>query len=191
MNTTPRQGMWMQTYTGVAWYHADPRPEDVRLLDIAHGLSMLCRFGGHCNLFYSVAEHSVLVANTLRMWGEPPSMQLLGLMHDATEAYVVDVPRPLKRLLGRGYSDIEHATWGAIASTFGFPRELPEIVHKADNAVLLTEKEVLLGPSPMPWGDVPGEPANVTVNSYEPERARSLFLRQYNHLRVACDKEVS
>ena len=87
-----RKGDWIQTFTGRAFYVLDPRPEDVDIEDIAHALSMQCRFAGHCREFYSVAQHSVTAS-----WLVPPEDALWGLLHDAAEAYVVDLPRPIKR----------------------------------------------------------------------------------------------
>src|SRR5258708_302056 len=97
-----RRGNWMQTYTGRAYWPADPRAEDVCIEDIAHALSLLCRYTGHCKRFYSVAEHSILISQVV-----PPEYAFFGLMHDAQEAYINDLARPIKpsviidvRLLG-------------------------------------------------------------------------------------------
>lgn len=84
----------VETYTGGAVDLFDPDPADVQLLDIAAGLAHVCRFGGHCRAFYSVAHHSIHVSQELP--GDSPRLQLLGLLHDAGEAYVGDIPRPLK-----------------------------------------------------------------------------------------------
>jgi uncharacterized protein len=89
----------MQTYTGLAFWPLDPRPDEIRLVDIAHALSKLCRYGGQCLSFYSVAEHSLLVASKA-----PDHLKLVALMHDASEAYLLDIPRPIKRHLA-GYAE--------------------------------------------------------------------------------------
>src|SRR5690606_5290032 len=83
----PRLGDWMQTFTGRAVYPLDLRPDDIDIQDIAHALSMQCRYAGHTRQFYSVAEHSVHVARWCRQYG--PAAALEGLLHDATEAYLV------------------------------------------------------------------------------------------------------
>ena len=80
----------MSTYTGKKFFPFDPRPEQICIEDIAHGLSMLCRFSGQCPYFYSVAEHSIYVVHCL-----PDNLQLEGLLHDASEAYLADLPRPV------------------------------------------------------------------------------------------------
>ena len=80
--STSRNGDWLQTFTGKAFFPLDPRPEEMDIFDIAHALSNLCRYGGHCNKFYSVAEHSVLVSILCRLYyGEQVALQ--GLLHDA------------------------------------------------------------------------------------------------------------
>ena len=82
-----RNGSWLQTYTGIQFWPLDPRPEEIDIQDIAHALSLLCRFNGHCQRFYSVAEHSVHVSTILA-----PEFGLWGLLHDAAEAYLSDIP---------------------------------------------------------------------------------------------------
>src|SRR5438128_12538670 len=84
------RGDWMQTYTGRAFYPLDPRLDDICIEDIAHALSMLCRYGGQCQEFYSVAEHSVLMSYAVN-----PQHALWALLHDATESYMGDLIRPL------------------------------------------------------------------------------------------------
>src|ERR1035437_1784040 len=112
MTTGWLRGDWMQVYSGARFYPLDPRPDEIDAADIAHALSLLCRYGGHVDRFYSVAEHCVLMSRAVA-----PENALAALLHDATEAYVVDVPRPLKRCL-RDYAPIEAAVWRAIASRF-------------------------------------------------------------------------
>ena len=86
---SPRTGPWMLTATGHRFFLNDPRPEDIHIEDIAHALANICRFGGHSRTFYSVAEHSILVAEILRQDSQPRHVIFAGLMHDAAEAYVV------------------------------------------------------------------------------------------------------
>jgi 5'-deoxynucleotidase YfbR-like HD superfamily hydrolase len=170
----------MRTRSGHQYYPTDPRASEVNITDIAHALGNLCRFGGHCNRFYSVAEHSVLVSRVV-----PPEFALLGLMHDATEAYVCDVPRPLKRALGKTYAAIEALNWFAIAERFGLALHLPECVHDADNEMLLAEKDALLGTVPAEWtlGIKPHlKPAKVTVLGLAPAEASALFLGRFYEL---------
>lgn len=181
------RGDWMQTYSGRRFYPLDPRADELADEDIAHALSLLCRYGGHVERFYSVAEHCVLMSE----WVDP-AHALAALLHDATEAYVVDVPRPLKRQLP-AYRDIEAAVWFAIASRFGLELELPAQVHEADNRILLTERAALL-PRAEVWtlesglyvdgAAVPLEALPVTVTGWQPAEAERRYLDRLAELRA-------
>jgi hypothetical protein len=170
-----RKGNWMQTYSGRQFWPLDPRPEEVFINDIAHGLANACRYAGHCLQFYSVAEHSVLLSYIV-----PQSMALTGLLHDATEAYVVDVPRPIKPFLP-GYKDIEAGVWRAIAARFGCPEELPDEIKVADNAMLLAEQAKIMAPPPAPW-NVPGVAAETPIHCWQPDVAERMFLYRFMEL---------
>lgn len=170
-----RFGNWQQVFTGKQFWTMDPRPEEVDIEDIAHALSMQCRYGGHCERFYSVAEHSVLVSQVV-----PREMALIGLLHDATEAYCVDVPRPLKPFLSE-YKGIEDRLWRAIADRFGLPHIMPKEIKVADNAVLLAEARQIMKPHPAPWC-IEGEPADVMVWGHAPWMAKEVFLDRYRKL---------
>lgn len=170
-----RIGDWMQTATGRQFWPLDPRPDEIDILDIAAALSKLCRYGGHCAWHYSVAQHSVYVSHQV-----PPEHALAGLLHDATEAYCVDVPRPLKKYL-LGYAAVEARLWTAIAQRFGLAVDLPASVHAADNAVLLAEKAQIMGPSPQPW-NVAGVAAPIRVSQWGTDQAREAFLSRFEAL---------
>lgn len=175
-DASARKGNWMQTAGGRQFWPLDPRAEEIFIDDVAHSLSNLCRYNGHSSMFYSVAEHSVLVSRVL----EGTGLELVGLLHDATEAYVADVPRPLKRMLV-GYADIEDGVWKAVAERFGLPAEMPAEVHTADNAVLLAEKIPLMG-KVHEW-DMPGVvAADVTIRGLSPEDARREFMDRFREL---------
>ena len=169
-----RLGDFMQTASGRVYWPIDPRSEEVDILDIAHALANLCRFGGHTRRFYSVAEHCVLVSQVV-----PPADALHGLLHDATEAYCVDVPTPVKRHLS-GYTDIEHRNWRAICERFKLDPTMPDSVHAADTAVLLAEKDALM-PFGVAWG-ISGSPAAVHVQGLSPLSARAAFMRRWREL---------
>lgn len=112
-----RTGPWMLTATGHRVFVNDPRPEDFHIEDIAHALSHICRFGGHARGFYSVAQHSLLVADILQSAGRPRHVLFAGLMHDAAEAYVGDIIRPIKIQLA-AFVKIESSIVYAINSRF-------------------------------------------------------------------------
>jgi hypothetical protein len=179
---TARKGNFMQVWSGGIYWPLDPRAEEVFIEDIAHALSMLCRYGGHVENFYSVGEHSVHVSRIV-----PPHLALLGLLHDSTEAYLIDVPRPIKRHL-TNYKEIEALNWAAIAERFGVPYDMPEEIHRADAAMLATERAGLMKPLPehaaQAWamGDVQ-PPADVTIGCWPPSYAKEMFLRRFEELK--------
>jgi hypothetical protein len=172
-----RIGDWMQTFTGRQYWPCDPRSAEVFIEDIAHSLSMQCRYAGHCISHYSVAEHSVHVARWLqRKYG--PEMAIHGLLHDATEAYVVDVPRPLKPSL-TNYKEIEERNWQAIAARFNLAWTLPPEVHDADNRIIADE---LVNMHPMEWHAHYNTPLGVRIGCWSPKDAEYEFLRTFEDL---------
>ena len=173
---TDRNGDWMQTFRGGRFYPLDPRPEDIYAEDIAHALSMLCRYGGHVARFYSVAEHCVLMSRAVA-----PENALAALLHDATEAYVVDVPRPLKRHL-RDYGPIEAAVWNAICLRFRVAGDLPAEVHEADDRIILTERDDLMPRHERWWQDGRIAPLPVDVRGWMPWDAEHEYLNRLTEL---------
>lgn len=170
---------WMQTSLGIAFRPLTPDPDLIDGFDIAHALGMLCRYNGHCSRFYSVAEHCVLISEAVS-----PENALWGLLHDATEAYVGDMVRPLKRS-GRmqAYIDAEDAVMRAICDRFGLPHECPAEVHEADLRILNDERIALMAPPPLPWVSselVP--PLGVTIDGWSPDEAGRRYLRRLNEL---------
>lgn len=140
VETAGRHGDWVGTWSGRAFWPLDPRPEELSIEDIAHHLSLQCRWAGATSEFYSVAEHSVRVARLL-----PPGLRLAGLLHDAAEAYLLDLPRPLKRAPElRAYADAEERLQRAVARRWGLPHPLPAAVKEADDILLATELRDLL-----------------------------------------------
>ena len=139
---TEISGAVIETYTGGEFRPFDPQPAEVRLLDIAAGLAHTCRFGGHCRQFYSVAEHSLYVSREF----ETPRLRLLGLLHDAGEAYLGDVPRPIKAELDR-IESVETAVLEAVWAGLGVDPPTAgewERVMAADDRLLAHEADHLL-----------------------------------------------
>jgi hypothetical protein len=125
-----------------------PDPALISLADIASALSKLCRFGGHCREFYSVAEHSILVSRLVcQRNGGNAQAGIWGLLHDASEAYVVDIPRPVKRQL-QEYIAIEDAIQHAVATRFNLPWPMPLEIHSADHDILAMELRAYMPPQP-------------------------------------------
>lgn len=169
---TERKGDWMQTFSGVQFWPLDPRPEEILIEDIAHSLSNQCRYAGHCTQFYSVAQHSVMVSRIV-----PPQFAKWGLLHDAAEAYLVDLPRPLKRFspLGNVYMPIEARLMMCVCERFGLPYAEPPEVKDADNVLLMTEKRDLMPNCPAKWREVAESLAGKIV-PWSPEDAEQEFL---------------
>ena len=117
----------------------DPDPADISLFDIAHNLSHLCRFNGATKYRYSVAQHSLFVSRLVS-----PQHALQALMHDATEAYLGDVVKPLKELLP-DYQTLEDRMWASICEALGIEPYLTEEVHRGDVSAYLKERVTLIG----------------------------------------------
>lgn len=156
----------------------DPRADEVFIEDIAHSLSLQCRYAGHVLRFYSVAEHSVLIARCLRdQYGEQTA--LYGLLHDASEAYLVDVPRPVKPYL-TGYKAAEAKVMAAVCERFGMPLDMPPEVHEADERIIADE---LVNLVPMDWhARYTGRELGVRLRYWTPDKAREEFLATFDAL---------
>lgn len=170
-----RHGDWMQTYTGRAFWPLDPRAKDVDIVDIAHALAHQCRYAGHCNAFYSVAQHSVLVAQAV-----PEDIRLEALLHDASEAYLVDVPRPVKRFL-LGYREAEERVERAIAARFGLAYPWDARIKEVDDRILHDERAALMGDAPRDW-NLQGAPLGIAITPWSADKARHEFLRLASYL---------
>jgi hypothetical protein len=169
---TERHGDWIETFTGKAVYPLDPQPEDICIEDIAHALSNTCRFNGHVRRFYSVAEHSVFVALSV-----PVEHRLAALLHDASEAYACDLPRPIKRCV-TGYAEAEHRLMECIFAKFGLTLPLPECVKAADNRILLDERVQFMPASDRDW-NLDCEPLGVQLRGWTPQEAEMAFLETF------------
>lgn len=169
------KGDWFTTWTGRQFFPYWPEPCEIVIEDIAHSLSMQCRYQGHVREFYSVAQHSLMVSMLV-----PRSLALVGLLHDATEAYCGDMIRPIKRdmLL---YRQMESAIWRAVCSKFGFPFEVPQEVKHADKVALVTERRDLVTKNGLPWKeDEEGiTPVPFPLVPLPPATAESMFLSYY------------
>lgn len=174
---------FIETYTGKHFNLAEP---EFDITDIAHALSMNCRYNGHCRYFYSVAEHSVLVAKIMRLLklGDP----MEGLLHDATEAYLSDVPAPFKQFLP-DWSGIDHALDDKLRAFYGLG-EKTRGLKTADWIALFIEADALLNDKGACFLDPQGlrEVAlelkadyrhRLYVHCHNPNTAKGLFLDYY------------
>jgi hypothetical protein len=174
-----RESDWIQTYTAKAVRPLSLRLQDISILDIAHALANQCRFSGHVSEFYSVAEHSVRASYICE-----PQVAKWMLLHDASEAYLVDMPRPLKRSTGFGeiYKLAEERAMKIIADRFGIEWPEPAQVKHFDLVMLVTEQRDLMGRAPKPWKDNGVEPLSSPIRPWQPRAAKERFLFRFFQL---------
>lgn len=169
--------------SGRPWWPLDPRPEDFSIEDIAHHLSMICRYGGATRFFYSVAEHSEIVSRHV-----PPELALQGLLHDAAEAVVGDTIQPIKSLSAwEVVRRVEDRNFRAICDRFDleWSLEIEHEVSKIDRQVVIDECLALI-----PQGDAylrskgidPAGRLYADIAAYTPERAKVAFLLRWQEL---------
>ena len=172
--------LWIQTYKGGRFYLNDPKFD---IEEIAHSLSLQCRFTGHIKNFYSVAEHSVLVAGiTAHLEGD----KFEGLMHDAHEAYFSDLASPWKAVVP-DYKKREKSLEAAMRKQFGLAPTISETVKKADWVALFIEAKNLLNGSLDGWEAPEGVKElaaelgkEIEPNCWIPREAEKMFLQVYN-----------
>jgi uncharacterized protein len=168
------------TYTGKYVHLMEPRAETIDIIDIAHALSQISRFGGHTRTFYSVAQHSIGVAQLV-----PVKYRLQALLHDAAEAYFGDMVQPLKCLpVSRDYRDHESWMQATINDRFGLglvqDQECIDHIRQADLIMLATERRDLMAPDMTPWPilhDI--KPRMHSIRPMLPIPAESAFLQYY------------
>lgn len=167
------RGDWMQTFSGRAFYPLAARPEDVVPVDVAHALGMICRYGGHTSRFYSVAEHCVLMSKWV-----PAEDALWALLHDATEAYMGDMVRPLKYQMP-AYREAEDRLMQVICERFGLTGKPPASVAEADLRILRDERDALMAQPPKAWSSIETvPPLGVEIHGWEPATAKRKYLER-------------
>jgi uncharacterized protein len=179
MNNPP----FIETFTGTAFRPTHPDINDIWIEDIAHALSNQCRFSGHVRDFYSVAEHSLRVSWALEDWGEDEDVQLWGLLHDASEAYLVDLPTPIKHSeLGLQYRTAEAALMRLICQRFLLAVAEPTAVRVADGVLLATEVRDLMPNRKENWSLLMLRPLEPRITPLPPKTAEALFLARFREL---------
>lgn len=191
-----RERGWMQTSSGRRFYPLDPCVADVELADVARGLAMTCRYGGQCRMFYSVAEHCVLVSEIVELHAyhagksaeEVRHLAQCALMHDSSEAYIGDMIRPLKYQpemaeFRRAEAVIEQVI--AEAFKLQWTPEAHAIVKRIDDRILVDEITYLM-PCPEMYLDSPPlcdqSPLGVRFRCLPPVEAERAFLARYREL---------
>lgn len=192
-----RDANYCQSFSGRKFWPLDPLPEDFCILDIAHALSHICRFGGHGKRFYSVGQHclhvSRLASTMIRDAGGTKEQiriaALTGLLHDASEAYLGDIITPFKRCLPE-YRVIEHRVLNVIFKKFGVPYEaekLPPEVMRADAIALATERQYIVNDLSIDWHlpEKPEEPKGQRFFpsfEYKPAEIKAEYASRYLEL---------
>lgn len=161
----------------------NPDPDKISIMDISGSLSKICRFGGNINSFYSVAQHSCLVA-----WLAPPQLSQAALMHDAAEAYCGDVIRPLKSMLGYKYAEIEEKMLRAIFTRFSIDYGQLQHVKQYDDQALEMEEQALFNRKETFQKVIAFQSGRYIKTSQSPtwnwehQYARKAFLETFQHI---------
>jgi uncharacterized protein len=179
-------GPFIQTLSGRRVNPFDASPDDIDPADIATALSNLCRFGGHSSAFYSVAQHSAIVADLLEGQGAPPDQVMAALLHDAAEAYLGDLPHPIKHRseLGAQFKQAEKCLEAVIERRFELPDAAARI-KAIDRALLATERRTFSRVA-WNWPELDGvEALEIEIEPWPPERAAREFLERYQRIQTA------
>jgi hypothetical protein len=178
---------WMQTSTGGRFIPGAPEMNPIWMSDIANGLALTVRYGGQGRVdrFYSVAEHCWHLSHYAERQGKGPDVCMAVLLHDAAEAFLGDIPRPVKTLIGPEYARMENRLLGRILREFGaaeaYLREA-EFIKDIDTRILKHEKEELFD-YPLRWPcDDLEDLEGVVIICLEPRTAKLLFLERYSEL---------
>lgn len=175
---------WIETVSGVQFTFLRPRPELIVFDDIAYPLAKTCRYNGHTkrDSFYSVAEHSVLIAQAAYDAGHTDKQELMtALLHDAAEPYLADVARPVKAHL-QGYKVMEANIEWAIACKFNLIHPLPDWLKELDTRILVDERSYLMSETGNPWETDVLEPLGVRPVGLEWKDAHRAFVIAFNDI---------
>lgn len=175
-----REDAWIRTYTGGKLYYFYPEKSKIYIEDIAHALSLICRFNGATKEFYSVAQHSVFVADKVKENGGTKEEIYSALMHDAAEAFISDVPSPFKKFFP-GFKKAEARMEKFLANKFKFKFPYGQIVKEYDLIALATEMRDLMQVSDHKLLTV--KPVNEKIKPISPKQAQKLFIKRYANYR--------
>jgi len=175
---------YIETFSGRRFEFISPKLKDIDIVDIAHALSNACRYNGHCIKFYSVAEHSMLLAAKYHIeYPDDPAGALAFLLHDAAEAYLCDIPRPIKYTLD-DYRALEMGLDMAVRDRFDlrFPKHAS--IKDWDSRIIVDERAQNMNKSGNVWGVDHLEPLNVKLHYFTPPVAEEKFLLWYKALTI-------
>jgi hypothetical protein len=172
---------WMETFTGKRFYSLNPKAEDVDIIDIAHSLSNQCRYGGHTNIHYSVATHCCVLSDYMRRRSSSRRDALIALMHDAGEAYLSDIVRPIKHRVTQ-LKEVEAAIDRVVFEAFSLPAVLPQWLKLIDSQIINDERSVVMSDSGNDWSTSALEPLGVVIPAWAPTRAKFEFLLRFYQL---------
>jgi len=170
---------WIETISGKFIYPLDPDPDAIDIDDIAHALSMNCRFTGHVLRHYSVCEHSFYVSELCK-----PEHKLWGLLHDASEAYLSDIASPVKKSKNFFfYRRVEKRLQDCIYKKFGLLGNLPPEVKEIDWRMCCTEHKHLMNKSKRLWDNYkPYADFHITLREQSPMLNKEFFLALFRDL---------
>lgn len=174
------EGAWLSTLSIPKFNFLSPQEADIDIRDIAHALSLTCRFGGHGKSFYSVAEHSVLVARVLASYRASPLTVYAGLLHDAEEAYLPDIPSPIKLYMPEAHAIYDRLS-KAIIRKFGIQEADWVLIKDIDHRLCTTEAKAL-GIWNEGWANT-GASLYSPIYCWTPKVAEARFLATYEELR--------
>lgn len=175
-----RKGTWMQTFGGHRFYPLDPRADEVHIADVAHGLAMTCRYGGHAMRYYSVAEHAVIVSMYV-----DPRFAREALLHDSAEAYIGDMIRPLKHTPEMiEFRKAEELIERAVFERFEIVQtaESRAAVKEIDDRILVDEIGALMRNPAMYQAHSAMQPLGANIAALMPAHAEHVFVSRFLEL---------
>jgi hypothetical protein len=178
---------WMLTQTRRQVWPLALKHADVNVMDIAMSLGKQCRYNGHVDKFYTVAEHSVQISKALERDGFDHMTQFVGLHHDDSECWMGDQIKPLKNALeqlGVSLKPFELAIEKTVSERFGMPWPWPEIIHEYDRKIVRDEKEQLKAGGGDDWigFNIPEKGIGVYLPCWTWEQATKEFLARHSEL---------
>lgn len=173
---------YIETYSGKKFYPLNPFNSEIDIIDIAHALSLLCRYNGHTKVFYSVAEHSILLSEyTEKILKRNPRDVQFALLHDAGEAYTSDIPTPLKKELPE-FKNMESVIDAAVLYHFNLPSAKPNWLKDIDTRIIRDERMTFMSRSNNIWFVDELKPLDIKFKFMTPEIAEFIFLEEFSRL---------